>query len=140
MFTSTIQQQLSSAGILLNIGSHWSGSTARSGPSTEGSISDTSGWSFGANLLRFGKTGGQKTTGVKLARRVGTARDQVCSTTTGVMKKQTLLGVVCSYRLGFAFLFRLSIRSPSKQAAAATLLFEDNFTGSIPRWTAMQPT
>jgi len=53
------------------------------------------------------------------------------------MKKQTLPGVVCSHRLGFAMSFLLSIRGRSAQAAPATLLFEDNFT--IPGWTAVQP-
>ena len=67
-------------------------------------------------------------------------RDQGSSKTTGVMKKQTLLRVVCSHRLGFALLFLLRIRGPSTQAAPATLLFEDDFNEGIPGWTAVQPT
>ena len=56
------------------------------------------------------------------------------------MKKQALLGVVCFHPVGFVLLLLLTVRGPSCQAAQATLLFEDNFTGGIPGWTAVQPS
>jgi hypothetical protein len=55
------------------------------------------------------------------------------------MKKQALPRIVGSHVLEFAFLFLWSVCTSSVGGAPATLLFEDQFNGGIPGWTAIQP-